>query len=100
MKTFSPRNLTILVGSTMTVLAATIISPALPRMAAHFADTPNVDFLVRLTLTMPALFIAVGALFAGTFLDRFGRKPSVGLDRRLGWVIPIGQAEVQPVLGA
>ncbi|MEM7116956.1 MAG: MFS transporter [Chloroflexota bacterium] len=71
----NPRNLTILLGSTTTVLAATIISPALPGMAAAFADTPDVDFLVRLTLTMPALFIAVGALFAGVLLDRIGRRP-------------------------
>ena len=69
------RNLIILLGSTTTVLAATIISPALPGMAAAFADTPNAEFLVRLTLTMPALFIAIGALFAGPLLDRLGRKP-------------------------
>jgi MFS family permease len=69
------RNLTILLGSTTTVLAATIISPALPAMAEAFADVPNSEFLVKLTLTMPALFIALGALFAGLLLDRWGRKP-------------------------
>ena len=69
------RNLTILLGSTTTVLAATIISPALPGMVEAFADVPNADFLVRLTLTMPALFIAIGALFAGVILDKNGRKP-------------------------
>ena len=69
------RNLTILLGSTTTVLAATIISPALPGMAEAFADVPNADFLVRLILTMPALFVAIGALFAGPLLDRWGRKP-------------------------
>ena len=69
------RNLTILLGSTTTVLAVTIISPALPAMAEAFTDVPNSEFLVRLTLTMPALFIAVGALFAGLLLDRWGRKP-------------------------
>jgi MFS family permease len=69
------RNLTILLGSTTTVLAATIIAPALPEMASVFEDVPNADFLVRLTLTMPALFIAIGAPFAGVLLDRLGRKP-------------------------
>ncbi|MEM7127686.1 MAG: MFS transporter [Chloroflexota bacterium] len=69
------RNLTILLGSTTTVLAATIISPALPEMSQFFKDVPNVDFLVRLTLTMPALFIALGAPFAGVLLDRWGRRP-------------------------
>lgn len=71
----SPRNLTILLGSTTTVLAATIISPALPGMAEAYADVPNADFLVRLTLTIPALFVAIGALFAGFLLDKWGRKP-------------------------
>lgn len=69
------RNLTILLGSTTTVLAATIISPALPGMAMAFADVPNADFLVRLALTLPALFVAIGALFAGFLLDSWGRKP-------------------------
>jgi MFS family permease len=69
------RNLTILLGSTTTVLAATIISPALPGMAEAFDNVPNAEFLVRLTLTMPALFIAIAALFAGLLLDRWGRKP-------------------------
>ena len=71
------RNFTILTGSTLIVLAATMISPALPGMAEAFADVPNVDFLVPLALTLPALFIAVGGLFAGPLLDRWGRKPVV-----------------------
>ncbi|MBV7336667.1 MFS transporter [Chloroflexi bacterium TSY] len=69
------RNLTILLGSTTTVLAATIIAPALPEMASVFQAVPNADFLVRLTLTMPTLFIAIGAPFVGILLDRLGRKP-------------------------
>ena len=69
------RNLTILVGSTTTVLAATIISPILPEMTDVFADVPNVELLTRLALTMPALFIALSAPFAGLLLDRWGRKP-------------------------
>ena len=69
------RNLTILLGSTTTVLAATIIAPALPEMALAFEDVPDADFLVRLTLTMPALFVAIWAPFSGLLLDRWGRKP-------------------------
>ncbi len=69
------RNLTILAGSATSILAAMAISPALPEMAEAFSGTPNADFLVRLTLSMPALFIAVGSLFAGDLLDRWGRKP-------------------------
>lgn len=69
------RNLTILLGSTTTVLAATIIAPALPEMASVFQEVPNAEFLVRLTLTMPTLFIALGAPFVGILLDRLGRRP-------------------------
>jgi MFS family permease len=56
------------------VLAATIIASSLPEMTMVFKDVPNVDFLVRLTLTMPALFIAFGAPFVGILLDRMGRR--------------------------
>ena len=73
----SIRNLTILLGSTMTVLAGALLAPALPDMAEAFRDVPNAEFLVRLTLTMPALFIAIGAPFAGILLDRIGRKPVI-----------------------
>ena len=69
------RNLIILLGSTTTVLAAMIMAPALPGMASAFNNVPNADFLVRLTLTMPALVIAIGAPFVGVLLDRWGRKP-------------------------
>ena len=69
------RNATILLGSTLTVLAAALLSPALPAMQQAFQDNPNADFLVRLVLTIPALTIAIGAPFSGLFLDRWGRKP-------------------------
>jgi MFS family permease len=69
------RNLTILTGSTLTVLVAAILAPALPEMAEVFQDVPNAEFLVRLTMTIPALFIALSAPFMGILLDRWGRKP-------------------------
>jgi MFS family permease len=59
----------------MTVLAATILAPALPAMTKAFDDVPNAEFLVRLTLTLPALFIVIGAPFTGILLDKWGRKP-------------------------
>jgi len=69
------RNITILLGGTCSVLAAIMISPALPGMAEAFKDTADADFLVRLILTMPALFVAIGSPFIGGLLDRWGRKP-------------------------
>ncbi len=69
------RNATLLLGSAMTVLAGATIAPALPEMSLAFQDIPNADFLVRLLLTVPALFTAIGAPFSGLLLDRWGRKP-------------------------
>ncbi len=69
------RNITILLGSSMTILAAAMLAPALPAMSQAFQDEPNVDLLVRLVLTVPALMIAIGAPFSGLLLDRWGRKP-------------------------
>jgi MFS family permease len=69
------RNATLLLGSTIPVMAATILSPALPGMAAAFTGVPNAGFWVRQAFTLPALFIAIGALFAGPMLDRLGRRP-------------------------
>jgi MFS family permease len=65
---------TLLFTSTLTVMAAATIAPALPAMQDHFAASPNVEFWVRLVLTLPALFIVIGAPLAGNVVDRFGRK--------------------------
>ena len=66
---------TLLLSSSLTVMAGATIAPSLPAMRDYFAATPNADYWVRLVLTVPALFIAIGAPFVGTVIDRFGRKP-------------------------
>ena len=73
-RTTHVRVFTILLGSVAT-LVGILIAPVLPAMSEHFQDVPNAEFLVRLTLTLPALFIAVSAPFAGMLLDRWGRRP-------------------------
>jgi MFS family permease len=65
---------TLLLTSTLTVMAGAIIAPSLPAMQAHFAHVPYAALWTRLVLTLPALFIALGAPFAGQIVDRFGRK--------------------------
>jgi len=65
---------TLLLASTLTVMAWTMIAPALPSIQAHFAEVANVAFWVRLVLTLPALFIAAIAPIAGYIVDRIGRK--------------------------
>ena len=66
---------TILLVSTLTVMSGATISPSLPAMQAHFSGVPNVDFWVRLVLTVPALFIVIGSPVAGQIVDKIGRKP-------------------------
>lgn len=65
---------TLLVTSTLTVMSGATISPSLPAIQAYFVDVPNADYWVRLVLTMPALFIVVGAPVAGMLTDSWGRK--------------------------
>jgi MFS family permease len=64
----------LLITSSMAVLGGATLAPALPAIQAQFSDVPNVELLVRLVLTLPALLIAITAPGAGYVVDRFGRK--------------------------
>ncbi|WP_407895736.1 MFS transporter [Scytonema sp. NUACC26] len=66
--------MTLLFVSTLAVMASATIAPSLPIMREHFADVDNVDYWVRLVLTAPSLFVAIGAPFAGFMIDSIGRK--------------------------
>lgn len=66
---------TLLLASTLTVMSGATIAPSLPTMQIQFAELENVEFWVRLVLTMPALFIVVGSPIAGQLVDTIGRKP-------------------------
>ncbi|SDT34118.1 Predicted arabinose efflux permease, MFS family [Pseudomonas asplenii] len=67
--------LLLLFGSCLPVLGAVLIAPLLPRMHAHFAETPGAAVLVPVALTLPALVIALLAPLAGVLADRVGRRP-------------------------
>ena len=69
--------LTLLLTSTLTVMAGATIAPSLPGMEKHFSElgVANAELLVRLVLTFPALFIMIGSPIAGIIIDKFGRKP-------------------------
>lgn len=71
-----PRGTTpvLLIAATLTVMAAAILSPSLPGLEEEFAAVPQADVLVRLVLTLPALFIAVAAPLLGILVDRIGRR--------------------------
>lgn len=66
--------ITLLLASTLTVMAGATISPSLPAMQSYFNEVENVDFWVRLVLTIPALSIVIGSPVAGQMVDRLGRK--------------------------
>ena len=67
--------LTLLLLSTLTIMSGATIAPALPAMQAHFADAPNAAFLVKLSLTIVGLAIALTAPLSGVLADRYGRRP-------------------------
>lgn len=71
----SAQALLLLFGSCLPVLGAVLIAPVLPRMQAHFAETPGATVLVPVALTLPALVIAFLAPLAGLLADRVGRRP-------------------------
>jgi MFS family permease len=68
------RLLTLLLVSMMTIMASATISPSLPRLRMAFEWVPAIDLWVRMVVTLPALFTAMGAPLAGMLIDRFGRK--------------------------
>jgi MFS family permease len=73
----SPQNwktkLTLLLVSSLTIMSVITISPALPQMSADFSSVENAEFLVKLILTIPALFIAIFSPITGRLIDRYGR---------------------------
>jgi MFS family permease len=71
--------ITLLLASSLTVMAGATVSPSLPAMRQQFENSisdPDLrTTLVKLIITLPALFIAIGSPIAGLIVDRFGRKP-------------------------
>ncbi|MBO6535554.1 MAG: MFS transporter [Balneolaceae bacterium] len=65
---------TLLLTSTLTVMAGATIAPALPAMQEQFNSVENAEFWVRLVLTIPGLFIVLGAFAAGALIDRYSKK--------------------------
>jgi MFS family permease len=71
--------LTLLLASSLTVMSGATVAPSLPAMKQQFesaiADPDLRTTLVKLVITLPALFIVIGSPIAGIIVDRFGRKP-------------------------
>lgn len=62
---------------TMAVMGLAVLSPVLPRMQAHFQNQPGAEFLVPLSLTLPALCVALLSPLAGVLVDFFGRRKTL-----------------------
>ncbi|WP_430905544.1 MFS transporter [Maribacter sp. 2-571] len=66
--------ITLLASSTLTVMSGATIAASLPLIKETFSDNPDSDFLSKLILTLPALFIAIISPIAGVAVDKIGRK--------------------------
>jgi len=64
----------LLIAGAMTVMSSAAVSPSLPEMSVVFQDEQDAEFLVKLVLTLPTLFIAIFAPLAGIIIDKYGRK--------------------------
>jgi MFS family permease len=51
-----------------------LIAPVLPQMQEHFRQVPGAEILVVVSLTIPALAVALLAPFAGRIVDTLDRK--------------------------
>ncbi|MEO1183688.1 MAG: MFS transporter [Cyanobacteria bacterium J06636_27] len=72
------RKAVLLLAGTLTVMSGIAVSPSLPVMENYFSKDPNtvnLEILIRLIITLPALFVVVGSPIAGIIVDRLGRKP-------------------------
>lgn len=69
--------LSILLISSLTVMANATIAPSLPGLQAHFADTPGIETLSGLILTLPSLFVVFTAGLIGMMADRLNRRPLI-----------------------
>lgn len=63
----------LLIASMLTIMLDTVLSPALPGLRANFSNVDNIDFLARIILTFPSIFVAVCAPIYGVLIDRVGR---------------------------
>ncbi len=66
--------ITLLLTGSLTVMAGAVITAALPDIRDQFGEHLNAGLYSKLMVTIPSLFIAIVAPFAGGLIDRSGRK--------------------------
>jgi len=67
--------LVLLAISSLPFMANATISPALPGLAAAYAETPGIEMLAGLVLALPSVSIILTAVLFGWYLDRASWKP-------------------------
>jgi len=69
-------HIALLMVATLGIMSGITIVSSLPLISHTFSDIPNIEFLSKLMLTIPAIIIALFSPVAGHIVDRFGRlKP-------------------------
>lgn len=92
---------TVLAASSLTVMANATISPSLPGLAAAFSDTPNIETLAGLVLSLPSLAIILTAGIFGWLADRVDRRkllPAVMVVYALGGASGLFASTISEVL--
>lgn len=67
-------SVTLLITSSLTIMAGAIIAPALPEMSAYF-NGQAAEVYIKLLLTIPAIGIVLFSSLIGSIADKWGRKP-------------------------
>ncbi len=65
---------TVLLISSLTIMANATIAPSLPGLVKHFEGTPNIETLAGLILSLPSLAVILTATLAGMLVDRVDRR--------------------------
>jgi MFS family permease len=68
------QKLMLLLVSMLVIMADMPVAPALPKIQSEFSLVENISLLVKMVLTLPALFIVVSAPLMGWLADKYGRK--------------------------
>lgn len=69
------QQISIYLASTLTVMAGAGISAAMNSLMMDFTTVANYQLVTRLVLSITSLAIAIGSIFSGWIVDKWGRKP-------------------------
>ena len=64
----------ILLVNTLIIMAGAAITPIIQEMKNTFPSIPNIELVAELVLSVTSISIAVGTIFIGFIIEKFGRK--------------------------